>query len=151
MQTFVQVKQVIHDSKMIHVKLRQVYGEINEMDQPEQVKMLLNYLIVDQHRIEEVFTIFEAVNQQSVMENWMQYSPSIDVPALINKQLIKPEMTLEEVTQLATQYGEALVAFYHEVADETDLPKVSDIFKNLAEMEIKDNQKQFRAALFEDM
>ncbi len=39
MKTFVQVKQVIHDSKMIHVRLQQVYGSINKMDQPEQVKI----------------------------------------------------------------------------------------------------------------
>jgi hypothetical protein len=151
MQTFVQVKQVIHYSKMIHVRLRDVYGSLNEMDQPERVKMLLNYLIVDQHRIEGILSNFEAVSQQSVMDNWMQYAPSIDVHQLLDHQPIKPEMTLDEIVQLAIKYGEVLVAFYLEAAKETDLPKVSDIFKNLAEMEIRDNHKQFRAALFEGM
>lgn len=151
MQTFIQVKQVIHNSKMIHVRLRHVYGSINEMNQPERVKMLLDYLIVDQHRIEEILSTFEAVSQQSVLDNWMQYAPSIDIQQLINNQPIKPEMTLDEVVQLASQYGEALVTFYREAANEADSPKVSSIFLNLAEMEIKDNHKQFRAALFEEM
>ncbi len=60
-------------------------------------------------------------------------------------------MTLDETVQLATHCSEALVAFYLEAADEADLQDVSQVFRNLAEMEIKDNHKQSLAALFEDM
>lgn len=104
MQTFVQVKHVLHYGKMIHVRLRHVYGSINAMDQSERVKMLLEYLIIDQHRIEKILSNFEAVSQQSLLDNWMQYAPSIDVHHLIENQAIKSEMTLDDIVQLAIEY-----------------------------------------------
>jgi rubrerythrin len=58
---------------------------------------------------------------------------------------------VDEIVQLAGEFGEALVNFYLEAANESDLPKVSKIFQNLAEMETKENLKQLRTALFEDM
>lgn len=151
MQTFVQVKDVIDYSKMIHVRLRNVYESINEINQSEQVKMFLDYLIAEQHRSEELLSTFEATSQPSLLDNWMQYSPSIDIHKLIDEQQINPGMTLDEVAQLAVRYSEAMIAFYLEAANETDLPKVSSVFQNLAEMERKDNLKQGRVASFKEM
>ncbi len=151
MQTFVQVKDVIDYSNMIHKRIRNVYGSISEMNQPERVKMFLDYLIAEQHRSEELLSNFEAASQPSFLENWMQYAPSIDIHKLIDDQQINPEMTLDEIAQLATRYGEALTAFYLEAANETNLPEVSSVFHNLAEMENKDNLNRCRVASFEEM
>ncbi|MDD5577676.1 MAG: hypothetical protein PHY16_00180 [Methylobacter sp.] len=151
MHTFEQVKDVIHYSKMFHARLRKFYRSLKEKSQPERVKMLLDYLIEDQRRIEETLSGFEALSQQSTLDTWMQYTPTIDIHQLIDNQHIKPAMTMDELVQLAGEFGEAFVSFCREAANESDLPKVSEIFQNLAEMETKEKLKQLRAALFEDM
>jgi rubrerythrin len=151
MHTFEQVKDVIHYSKKIHARLRKFYRSLNEKSQSERVKMLLDYLIEDQRHIEETLSSFEAVTQPSVLDTWMQYAPSIDIHQLIDNQQIRSGMSVDEIVQLAAEFGEAFVDFYREAANESDLPKVSKIFQNLAEMETEEKLKQLRAALFEDM
>lgn len=151
MQSFLQVKHVIDYSKMTHIHLRDFYASLNKKPQPERVKMLLNHLIEDQRRIEKILSTFEAVSEAYILDSWMQYVSNVDIHGLINNQKIKADISLDEITELAVKFGEVLVNFYREAATKTDLEKVSNIFKNLAEMEVKDNLKQARAALFEEM
>ncbi|CCE25821.1 hypothetical protein [Methylotuvimicrobium alcaliphilum] len=149
MQNFEQVKDVIQYIKMIHDRLRKLYGSLNENARPEREKMLLNYLIEQQIHLEKMLANFELLNQQSVLDNWMQFTPSIDIHQLIDDQNLLSEVSFEAIVELADSLSQALIAFYREAANESELPKVRMIFENLANMAINDNRKQNRAALFE--
>ena len=111
--------------------------------------MLLDYLIEQQTHLEDMLANFEVSNQQSVLDNWMQFTPSIDIHQLIDNQNLLSEVSFEAIVELADSLSHALIGFYREAANESELPKVRKIFENLADMAINDNRKQNRAALFE--
>ncbi|CAA9892042.1 conserved hypothetical protein [Candidatus Methylobacter favarea] len=151
MQTFEQVKDVIDYNKKLHDRLRKYYLALNEKSQSDRVKLLLNYLIEDQRHTEETLASFEAVTQQSILDTWLQYAPSIDLHQLIDSHPIRAEMSMDEIVQLICEFGEAFVNFFQEAANESELPKISQIFQNLVAMETEAKNKQLRAASFEDM
>jgi hypothetical protein len=151
MQNFEQVKDVIQYSETIHNRLRKIYGSLNEKERPEREKMLLDYLIEQQVRTEEVLAYFELASQQSILDTWMQFTPNIDIQQLIDDQEPQSEITFEKIFQFADSSSQALVDFDHEAADESELPIVKKIFENLGEMAVKGKRKQNRAALFEAM
>jgi rubrerythrin len=149
MQNFEQVKDVIQYTKMIHDRLRKLYVSLNENARSEREKMLLVYLIEQQTHLEDTLANFEVSNQQSVLDNWMQFTPSIDIHQLIEDQNLLSVVSFEAIVELADSLSQALIGFYREAANESELPKVRMIFENLADMAINDNRKQNRAALFE--
>ncbi len=151
MQNFEQVKDVIQYSKTIHERLRKIYGSLNEKERPEREKMLLDYLIEKQVQIGEVLSSFEEISQQSILDNWMQFTPNVDIHQLFDDRQPQVEMSFEEIVQLANLFSHAFVEFYKEAANESELPKVRMIFDNLANMEIQGNRQQNNAALFKAM
>ncbi len=148
LQNFEQVKDVIKYSKTIHERLRKYYQSLNENDRPEREKMLLDYLIEKQVQIEEVLSRFEEVNEQSILDNWMQFTPKVDIHQLFDAPLPQAEISFEEIVQLADLYSHTFVEFYKEAANESELPEVRMIFNNLANMALQVNRQQNNAASF---
>ena len=148
MQNFEQVKDVIEYSKTIHDRLRKFYWSLKEKERPEREKMLLDYLIEKQVQISEVLSSFEAVNEQSILNNWMQFTPKVDIHQLFDDRLPQAEISFEEIVQLADLYNHTFVEFYKEAANESELPEVRMIFDNLANMALQSNRQQNNAASF---
>ena len=151
MHTFKQVIEVIDYNQMIHGRLRTFFVALNENRQPEKVTMMLNFLIREHGRSEEILARLKEECHLSILNSWMQFSPSIKIFELIDNHMVGSLISLEQVVQLVREINEALISYYHEAANESELPKVRLIFENLAEMEVYDNQKQLRASLFESM
>ena len=151
MQNFEQVKDVIQYSKTIHERLRNIYKSLNEIERPEREKMLLDYLIEKQVQIGEVLSSFAEVSQQPILDNWMQLTPNVDLHQLFDDRKPQIEIAFAEIMQLADFYSQALVEFYKEAANESELPKVKMIFENLKKMAIQANRQQNNAALFKAM
>jgi hypothetical protein len=113
--------------------------------------MLLDYLIEKQVQIGEVLSSFAEVSQQPILDNWMQFTPNVDLHQLFDDQQPQIEIAFAEIMQLADFYSQALVEFYKEAANESELPKVKMIFENLKKMAIQANRQQNNAALFKAM
>lgn len=148
MQNFEQVKDVIEYSKNIHQRLHQIYGSLDKKERPEREKMLLDYLIEKQLKIEDLLSNFETESQQSILNNWMQFTPNDDINQFLDDQQAQVEMSFAEIIQFADLCSDKFVAFYNEAANESELPKVKLIFENLKNMAIQTNRQQNDAALF---
>jgi hypothetical protein len=151
MQNFEQVKDVIEYSKTIHERLQKIYASLNEKDRPEREKMLLDYLIEKQVQIREVLSSFETIGQQAILDNWMQFTPNVDLHEFLDERQPQLEISFEEIVQFSDVYGLALVGFYNEAVNESELPKVRMLFENLKKMAIQANRQQDNAALFKGM
>jgi uncharacterized protein YqfB (UPF0267 family) len=151
MRTFKQVIDVIDYSKMVHVRIRNFFETLNEKSQSSRVKRMLEYLIEEHRRIEDILTRFAAETQKSVTNGWMQYTPSIDIDHLLDSHRVKESLSVDEIVHLMTDFNEALMNFYREAENEAEFPSVRGFFHNLAEMEIKENLQQLRASSFELM
>lgn len=151
MHTFEQVKDVLDYSKAIHAGLRKLYASMNEQPQQERVKMLLEYLYEQEHQLEQATAGFEAVTPQSVLDTWIQYGPSFNMQELIDSKKIRPDMSFDEIVDLAMEFDDALTDFYKQAENESDIPRIKEIFQNLEEMERRGKIRQLRAAFSQDM
>jgi hypothetical protein len=147
MQTFQRVKDVVEYSKHIHSSLERLFQGYRDQNQEESVTMMLDYLINEQHRMKDVLSNFEETNQLDNMDTWMQYAPSLDISQATANQPIKADITLDELIDVVDEFGKAVVAFYREAVKESELPKVTELFENLAEMETKNTIKQLKASV----
>jgi hypothetical protein len=99
MQNFEQVKDVIEYTKIIHARLRKLYGSLNENTRPEREKMLLDYLIEQQIHLEDMLANFEVSNQHAVLDSWMQFTPNVDIHQLIEDQQPRSEIERLQMNQ----------------------------------------------------
>ena len=135
MHNFGQVKDVLDYGQKIHADLQSFYRCINDEIQQARVQMLLDFLSGHELLREEALADFEAEAKQPILDAWLQYKPSIDIEKLIGDQAIQPNMTIDEVIQIAVDFDNALIELYREVAAGTDLPQVRQLFDNLRAME----------------
>lgn len=154
MHNFEQVKDVLDHGRQLHADLRGFYDSLNERGQQARVKMLLDYLSRHERHLEDTVARFEGESKKHVLDTWMQYAPSIDVSKMIDAQTgnVHGDMSVEEVVRLAIQFDDALVELYREAAEEADVSRVKDVFRNLVELESHEKLKMVRDTLmFGDM
>lgn len=154
MHNFEQVKDVLDHGRQLHADLRGFYESLNEKEQQARVRMLLDYLSRHELHLEETVARFEGESKKQVLDTWMQYAPSIDVNKLINVKSLAAhgDMSVDEVVRLAIEFDDAMVELYREAADEADISRVKDVFRNLVELESHEKLKMVRDTLmFGDM
>lgn len=151
MNNFEQVKDVLDYAKTVHADLRKFYDSLNEKNQQERVKILLDYLSRHENHLEETLERFEAGSQTHVLETWMQYAPSINIQQLIDGKSIRTDMSVDDVVKLAVEFDDAVVELFREAADECEIPTVKEVFHNLVELENQEKLRLVRDALFHDM
>lgn len=151
MSTYETVKEVIGYSKVIHAHIRGYYEALSKKSQSERVKLMLEYLIEEQRQAEGIVGRLEEATDPSILESWMQYAPSFDIAELIRGKPIQADLSLDEIVNITQEFSERLIDFYREAANESELPKVQELFENLVELEKKENAKQLQASAFEDM
>jgi rubrerythrin len=154
MHNFEQVKDVLDHGRQLHAELRGFYESLNEKEQQARVHLLLDYLSRHERHLEETVARFEGESKRQVLDTWMQYAPSIDVNKLINVKSLAAhgDMSVDEVVRLAIEFDDAMVELYREAADEADISRVKDVFRNLVELESHEKLKMVRDTLmFGDM
>jgi rubrerythrin len=144
MHNFEQVKDVLDHGRKLHAELRKFYDSLNEHKQQDRVRMVLDYLSRHERNLEEALERFEHDARKGILETWMQYAPSDNVEKILKSCVIKPNMSVDEVVKLATDFDDALVELYKDAAREADEEHVKELFQDLINMENTERQSLAR-------
>ncbi len=142
-----QVREFVDFGKHLHGKVKELYEELNEHAELERVKMLLEFLSRHEEHMEESLARFEKDSRRGILEAWLEYSPELDVEAVMRRFPVKEQPSSDEIFQLAMDFDDALVKLYKEVADKVNDSKTKEVFKNLLQLEEKEKIQVARAAM----
>lgn len=146
MHNFEQVKDVLDYGIDLHTQLRGLYDRLGQQSEQARVKMLLDYLSRHERNRQAAMQRFEEGARASVLNVWLQYSPSSDIEQLLTNYATTPILTVEDALNVGMAFDNALIALYREAAEEIDTPEAKEVFHNLAEMEEREKQRFVRDA-----
>lgn len=140
MNHFERVRDVIAYAQTFHRELSGYYGRLREMNQPERVLMLLDYLQSHEDRLIESLDSFSDGARERVLETWFQYTPEKDILGPLRAARPAPDLTVDQVMKTAMKMDTTLIRFLEELTEQADSQPVTEVFQNLVEMETAEDR-----------
>lgn len=107
--------------------------------------MLLDYLSRHEKTMEESLHRFEQVTRQSILAVWLEHVPRLNIQEIIDECGIKAGATLDDVLAIALKFDAAMIKLYRDVAENTKDARVKEVFNNIADMEVSEDNKLLRS------
>jgi len=142
-----QVREFVDFGKHLHGRIRELFDDLNEHTELERVKMLLEFLSRHEAHMEESLARFEKDSRQGILEAWLEYSPSLDVEAVMQRFKVKDKPSSDEIFQIAMDFDDTLVKLYKEVSEKVNDSRTKQVFKNLLQLEEREKIQVVRAAM----
>jgi hypothetical protein len=147
-----QVREFVEFGKHLHGKIKALYERLHEHAELERVKMLLEFLSRHEAHMEESLARFEQYARRGILEAWLEYSPVLDVDAVMARFPVAEKPSSDEIFQLAMDFDDTLVKLYREIAEKVNDSKTKEVFSNLLRLEEKEKIQVARAAMaFDEM
>jgi len=142
-----QVREFVDFGKHLHGRIKALFDDINEHAQLERVKMLLEFLSRHEEHMEESLARFEKDARSGILEAWLEYSPSLDVEAVMDRFHVSEKPSSDEIFQIAMDFDDTLVKLYREVAEKVNDSRTQQVFQNLLQLEEREKIQVVRAAM----
>ncbi len=142
-----QVREFIDFGKRLHASIRERYGELQEHAELTRVRMLLDFLIRHERHMEETLSRFEKDTRSGILEAWLEYSPELDVEAVVNACTLPDRPSTDQILDAALNFDEALVTLYREVAAKANDHRTKAVFSDLLKLEEQEKIQVARAAM----
>ena len=147
-----QVREFVDFGKRLHGEIKKLYDELNEHAELERVKMLLDFLSRHEQHMEEALSRFEKKSRSGILDAWLEYSPGLDVEAVMTTCAIPEKPSSDDIVKIAMQFDDTLVNLYREVAEKVTDHRTKEVFRNLLNLEEREKIQVARAAMsLEDM
>ncbi len=103
-----------------------------------------------EENLENSLEAYEEQAGQNVLERWMKFTPDAPGDDLLSDIEIHPEMSVDEVIDMAMEFDERLITFYRQISESTTVPAVRQLFSNLVEQEEAEEHMAARVAIEAD-
>jgi len=141
--TYKRTKDVLECIQEIHHKLGDFYHRIAGKAERQRVKMLLDYMCRHERHLEASIAEYEKKASIRVLCTWFKYTadmPDLNCCDFLEK--FKPEMAIDTMIGIILRVDDCLIEFYRSIAELCEVEPVREVFRNLLEME-KREEKQF--------
>ena len=139
--SYEQVKDVLQQAKLFYKKTANFYEQLSRESDQERVKLLLNYMAKREKAFEQIVDRFHNESKQSIIQQWMQFTPPRTVTKTLDELKKKPIESVDELMQMATTMDDALIEYYRTLVNISRKPEVRDAFINLMEATLKKDRE----------
>lgn len=141
---FETTRDVLDYVKQFHRKARNLYSELANQEEQERLKLLLDYLSRHENHLAKSLADYEQDTSEKILNTWFQYVPDQVLLEPINNVHIEPNLSLDEIVDLAMRLDNCLIELYKEMINHSSaISEVKEVFQNLLEME---KQEQYHLA-----
>jgi rubrerythrin len=132
---FKTTQDVIDRIKEFHAKMNDYYNQIDKSTDDPRLKMLLDYLRQREKNFEECLDQFEQDTSEKILNTWFKYIPDSDAFKGCKDLEVKPNMTIDQVTEIAYRAHHCFSKFYQMMAENCVIPEIKELFTNLLNKE----------------
>jgi len=145
--SFKTVRDVLQLSRDIHENASNLFEQLRDQTQRERVDMMLKLLSRHESQLAESLEKVEEKASQRVLDEWHQAEVSSVAQVLEGCKACHPDVTIEELVEMALKVDDALITLYSHMANEASTSESRSLFSNLISMEEAEKVKKARAAL----
>ncbi len=144
MRTFERTRDVIDHVRRFHRALSEYFHRLSDQAAIERVKLLLHYLSRHEARLDEALSEYENAASKRILENWFQYTTEKDLFETCQHLEVRPDMSIDDVSELALRWDSCLIDFYREMASCSDCDDVRELFRELLKTAEQDRKRLSR-------
>jgi rubrerythrin len=145
---FETTRDVLDFVKQFHRKARNLYRELANHEDQERLKLLLDYLSRHENHLAKSLADYEQEASEKILDTWFQYVPDLALLEPINNIDIVPNLSVDEIIELAMRLDNCLIELYKEMIDNSAaISEVKEVFQNLLEMEKQEQHQLARSRL----
>lgn len=145
---FETTRDVLDYVKQFHRKARNLYSELADQEEQERLKLLLNYLSRHENHLAKSLADYEKETSEKILNTWFQYVPDQALLESINDIDIEPNLSVDEIVDLAMRLDDCLIQLYKEMIDHSSaISEVKEVFQNLLDMEKQEQHRLARSRL----
>lgn len=141
------VKDVIDYSKTLHEHARNLYQQLRDQTQRERVDMMLQLLAEHEDTLAQSMQNLQAHASEKVLSEWHQFEPGSISDVLNDCEDCHPDMSVDELTQIALKIDDYLISLYRQMASQSTNSDSRQLFENLVQLEETEKVRTVRAAL----
>ena len=137
-----QVKDILEHIRAYHRSLSQQLDELSVHETDERLRLLTKHIARHEVNFNRALARYEHGTAQGVLNTWLRFVPEESVDSALKEIQLSDDMSAEEILASVLAFDQSLIELYHELTDETPLPRIQELFNNLLEME-RNNERQF--------
>jgi rubrerythrin len=152
MTAYGQVRDVLNTAVRFHRRLEEFYGQLAKQEDRERVRMLLDYMSRHEQGFERMLADYGKGKARSLLDTWMQFEPDDRALKVPEPRTLRPDMSVDEVMEVALGLDDELVRFYSQAIDLTQDSEIRDLFEGLAQQaEDEKSRIKLNATMIKDM
>lgn len=134
--SYQQVRDILNDIREHHRKFRKALAHVEEQSgQKADVEWIANGLRRHEEHWETALARYGREGEESILNTWVQFTPDESIREALDDLVVKPDMTLEDVTELAVKFHTSLVETYATLSRAVSAPRAQELFSRLLELE----------------
>jgi len=141
------VKDVLDYSQKLHEHARNLYQQLRDQTQRERVDMMLQLLAEHEDTLASSMQSMQEHTSEQVLNEWHQFEPGSIADALAGCKECHPDMSVDELVQMALKIDDYLISLYRQMASAATSSDGRQLFESLVQLEETEKVRTVRAAL----
>ncbi|MDB4279750.1 hypothetical protein N9865_02855 [Paraglaciecola sp.] len=138
---FEKARDAVKHAQSFHIQLCQFYKYLNNLENTQKVKLLLEYMIQHEKDLAESLDHYEKNTSSGVLDTWLQYANDQSILKIPKKEALPSKSSIEDIIKLSITFSDELIEVYAQVAEQVDDVKLKEIFTHLANMQSQEKRK----------
>ncbi len=140
-KTFKTMDEFLQHIRQFHSDLSDYYARLSNKAEKTRVKMLLGYISDHARDLEQNLEEYQEQAPGQVLDVWFQYLPELEKLEQSLRVELKPDMSVDDVVETATHFGDALLHMYEQVVERSQNEQVAEVFKQLLEKKKEEKKR----------
>jgi hypothetical protein len=133
--TYEQVREVLDRMRKFHRRLRDALDEPGSRTKDLRSEYLLGLARREEQEMNQAIARYERDGASAgVLDTWLQYVPDGKAAEELREIDFTPDMTPDEIVEEKDKFDQNLAKFYRQLQVQTSIPRVSELFGQLADM-----------------
>ncbi|MBI1314876.1 hypothetical protein GC176_26570 [bacterium] len=131
----VQVRDILSSIQRFYHELASRFRQAQKNVQGERLPYLLQYIAIHEGQLGTGIEEFEENADMCLLNTWLQFGAEESLNGILQRLDLKQGMTEDEILAAALQVDTQLIRLYDELAGESSVPRVRELFEALSRMQ----------------
>lgn len=145
--SYATVKDILEYSARLHQHASNLYQQLREQTQRDRVDMMLKLLSAHEQTLAQSLQSTQEHASATTLSEWHQFEASSIADVLSGGDAIHPDMSVDELVQIALKIDDYLIQLYRQMMSEAPSRDSQALFQGLISLEENEKMSTVRAAL----
>lgn len=131
----VQIRDILKSLRTFYGQLSERFALQQQRVSGEKLPYLLEYIAAHEKQIAAGFREIETSTDPGVLDTWLQFGADETLQNILSQLDLHEGMTENDILAAALQVDDRLIALYRELAGESSIPHVQELFEGFAKMQ----------------